>query len=75
MKIWIDKNQVAANKASLRAGVKGPLPPVFLVKRSTGIVRANSVAINGPSRLVYDPAGSCSTAWIEVDDEATVVLG
>jgi len=73
-KIWIDKEQVAANHAAKRSGYNGPPSPVFKVKRSTGIVRANGVDIKGPSRLVYECGSACASAWVEVPAGVEVVL-
>lgn len=73
-KIWIDRRQVASNRTARSAGFEGELPPVFKVKRATGIVRAHSVEINGPSKLVYECGGACASAWIEVDEDVEVIL-
>jgi len=73
-RIWIDRDQLAANRAAYRAGVRTGFSPVFKVKRSTGTVRANAVEIRGPSRMMYDPGGACSSAWVEVDADVEVIL-
>lgn len=43
------------------------LPVLEIMTEGCETVRAHEAEIHGPSRLVYDPAGTDITLWIETD--------
>lgn len=68
IKIYVDRQRVAGNKAAHKAGRPDKFSPVFTVVGPDGVVRADTVRVKGEVRFVSDPSGACSSAWCEVID-------
>lgn len=80
LKIYVDRDRAAANKAAYRAKTGGSYAPPFRVRGPTGTVHAESIEVldddgNVLVRFVSDPsAGGCGTVWVEVYDSAKKVV-
>lgn len=70
------KTIIHVNQHNIKANAKGAALPVLTVKTYKDNRYANSVTINGPSRLVYSPDKplSCGAkVWIETQAEVELV--
>ncbi len=79
VRISVNKHRIAGNRAALTAKREDKVVPVIRVRRATGTIHVDEVAIlyDGKiiARFLTDYTSPCATVECVVEDEAEVIVG